>query len=1008
MTDAEQEQVKRDRRALIRGAIGAGVAGLGAYALLKKGRGGVVREMPKWQGGGNGLPRPLPPAPVPLTLRQRVALRGPRNQRQTLTKPVIQIRGQKIPKGKVVSMRSAAIQNNLRKGGTPRLVKAADIKAERAYGALKPPTVGGLGKLSPQVRAEYAKLDDAARKATVKPKPGLVTASEQKQAEQGARLLARKKLQAYRKKKNFQTAATTMIEFREPSENPRIKVKRDGLSKARDAALLAGGLGVLGASGYAGLRAHKLYKVASKAIPKEARKLRRTAEGAMRAVKEELPAVRKATDVTQKAIQDAANRAKDSADSVVNSTAVYSDVGKIYKSAKGGLGNLLNPRRTLRETKAAFRSGYNSGRYGKPDTFIPEPRKKWELHTPARGLLHFAELTQEEMERLYGKKWERRKMQDGKIQEKKKGLLFETPASRVIEFGGYAQAKVIRTRRYANPLMAVAGLQDVYTQVKPDGTPIPEDMPVAHGQVLRSVYRQGKKIQRTATRGGSMAKDVVDVVRGKPRQKDAAGRLKKREWEKSWFRDGVKNVAAGSALLGGAVYLRKNPKVRDRAIKAGRKAAKWANEKVPDIMAVTGFETEDVKTQDARLKSFATPAAALFRKIERPLRKGPLGKFMGPSGSQRAALEARKKLLDRVKAKAAAGDPKAGFTANRVARNVKAKESAIKSAERQQKDAIRGVKRAAKIAGAGALAGGAAMKLHADQPEKRKVQQGARFRNALVGAAAGSMLGGGLGGGRSGYKGARVGAALGGLIGAVSNPKRKQVIEDLPMASFAETEDGKTQDARLKSFEKRFKKVVVNPETGRKRTVRYGQAGKAADGKDRIRPGTSKGDAYCARSAKIPGDWRNDPNSPNSLSRKKWRCEGSKSKRFEQGDASMEQRENSFQTPASRILGLHAPGSRLHAFDEVAADAGWDVRDPRGRSARVFAPGARRRERRPKEWHEKTENERKLWQAGLVAAGAAGVLGGAAIGRRFPKRKPKAMKAPKPGKVVQGPWMKHA
>jgi hypothetical protein len=42
-------------------------------------------------------------------------------------------------------------------------------------------------------------------------------------------------------------------------------------------------------------------------------------------------------------------------------------------------------------------------------------------------------------------------------------------------------------------------------------------------------------------------------------------------------------------------------------------------------------------------------------------------------------------------------------------------------------------------------------------------------------------------------------------------------------------------------MEKRFKKVVNNPETGRTRTVRYGQAGKAKDGGDRIRPGTAKG-----------------------------------------------------------------------------------------------------------------------------------------------------------------------
>jgi hypothetical protein len=66
---------------------------------------------------------------------------------------------------------------------------------------------------------------------------------------------------------------------------------------------------------------------------------------------------------------------------------------------------------------------------------------------------------------------------------------------------------------------------------------------------------------------------------------------------------------------------------------------------------------------------------------------------------------------------------------------------------------------------------------------------------------------------------------------------------------------------------------------------------------------------------------------------------------------------------------------RLRELDAIAEYEGWDVRDPRGRSARVFAPGSRRRERRPKEWHEKTENERKLWKAGI----AAGVLGGVGV-----------------------------
>ncbi len=77
--------------------------------------------------------------------------------------------------------------------------------------------------------------------------------------------------------------------------------------------------------------------------------------------------------------------------------------------------------------------------------------------------------------------------------------------------------------------------------------------------------------------------------------------------------------------------------------------------------------------------------------------------------------------------------------------------------------------------------------------------------------------------------------------------------------------------------EKASKKVITNPKTGRKKTVRYGQKGVS------VKPGTKKGDSYCARSNAIkkslPPSKRNDPNTPNNLSRKKWRCVGDKSKR---------------------------------------------------------------------------------------------------------------------------------
>ena len=69
--------------------------------------------------------------------------------------------------------------------------------------------------------------------------------------------------------------------------------------------------------------------------------------------------------------------------------------------------------------------------------------------------------------------------------------------------------------------------------------------------------------------------------------------------------------------------------------------------------------------------------------------------------------------------------------------------------------------------------------------------------------------------------------------------------------------------------------------TSKGRRVSYGQAGPAKGGGPRVKPGTSKGDSYCARSKgikdRLPPEKRNDPNSPNNLSRKKWKCRCDKS-----------------------------------------------------------------------------------------------------------------------------------
>ena len=77
----------------------------------------------------------------------------------------------------------------------------------------------------------------------------------------------------------------------------------------------------------------------------------------------------------------------------------------------------------------------------------------------------------------------------------------------------------------------------------------------------------------------------------------------------------------------------------------------------------------------------------------------------------------------------------------------------------------------------------------------------------------------------------------------------------------------------IKRTPRKGKAKVKITASGKK--VSYGQAGKAKGGGAR--------DAYCARSYGIKMGLskkkQNDPNTPNNLSRKRWKCVGKKSKR---------------------------------------------------------------------------------------------------------------------------------
>ena len=115
----------------------------------------------------------------------------------------------------------------------------------------------------------------------------------------------------------------------------------------------------------------------------------------------------------------------------------------------------------------------------------------------------------------------------------------------------------------------------------------------------------------------------------------------------------------------------------------------------------------------------------------------------------------------------------------------------------------------------------------------------------------------------------------------VSTKPKKESMEYTKMQLTLEQLD-KIISEEIESLEEKKKKKPCKKAKGKRYVKRvngrcrsFGQAGKAKGGGDRIRPGTKKGDAYCARSAKIK-KCKNPP-CANDLSRKKWKCRGSKS-----------------------------------------------------------------------------------------------------------------------------------
>lgn len=441
------------------------------------------------------------------------------------------------------------------------------------------------------------------------------------------------------------------LQFESPAPAKR---ERDKLSKARDAALIGGGVATVGA---AGVLAHQ----GGKAIGGLAKR--------GRAMLRNLPV-------------------KKIGDNVRNSTRISSDVGRLYGSLTD---DVRNPKRYAATVKKAYRGGVAAGLAGpvKPwaSSAVKVGKKLRLLGAQHEEVVNFGSGSalvlsgvgtligsqvggrmrygvQNRVKRSLapkiGKKWARRVGRVAGYAPENIGAIAggvggsilgggirrraEMQAGgRVIFFGGREQLKDVDSSGFLDPLDVFVGRKKGYTaqQVKDyhraknyvhdvrskrragSGTAVAaaeaqmkgiRDTPstVGHGQVVRSLLKKGDSVRRVTERGGGLAKDAISHLRGDAREKDASGRVKKREWEKPWFQRTKNQVAAAAALGGGYALLKGRPKLRAKVDRGVRAVQRKVNSVVPDLFP--GVKPLRAKGQKTVAKVQAQKQAAVQAK----------------------------------------------------------------------------------------------------------------------------------------------------------------------------------------------------------------------------------------------------------------------------------------------------------------------------------------------------------------------------------------------------------
>jgi hypothetical protein len=567
------------------------------------------------------------------------------------------------------------------------------------------------------------------------------------------------------------------------------------------------------------------------------------------------------------------------------------------------------------------------------------------------------------------------------------------------------------------------------------------DAELTHRQVLNRVINKAGRERVKVQRGAYLARDAMDSLRGIERR-DSSGRLKKKEWDKQW----VKNAAwqAGTALAGGSIlmgrrYARKHPnsplgqklrKVEATVKRTGRRAVRKVDEVVADGMKRAGLAAVVAGLRELEVKHgrFADPPEARYglrgRKgyrrpemMQEAALPGGMAAFVTPGGvrvgGKKAGIAMPKKArkagmviessqpLNEVAVKASGYDSaktmKKALRRHELVHSIQSSKRGYKAHKRLRdllKDEVgayatmnRRVKGGSKVLRGVNSAGGVGISMMIGTAANPRLRKRAALRGKQAGVAAAGVAAGMA---MKKRREKQLAAVVAGLreLARIPVTKMHHVVPhpsaELRGAAKKIMEKGSLQVAEKKSIQE------INEQGSRIMK----KAGKLAARRAGSEMNVGKGGM-------------NIPDFMKRLDREQQR----KQVAFLKGHAARNYGKKMVAPGmnakdaglAAVVAGLRELAHPLDVgYDPYYGAPGWDVRDARGKSARVFAPGSRKRIRREKTWTEKKENRDKLAVAGAVLAAGAGLAGGYALGKgkSKPTRKPRVTR-PK-GNIVRG------